>query len=69
MPKKVKDSDTQIWYWYGSKEKHNRRRDIRYVKKKFPNVKVEKIKGFQHAEFVMLKPEAFAHKLMEVITK
>ena len=66
MPEMMKKTDTKIWYWYGSKEKHTRKRDIAYVKKMFPQAILEEISGFNHAEFVMLEPEAFVKKVKEL---
>lgn len=67
MPDKVKNSDTRIEYWYGSKEKMNRRRDIKYVKKIFPDISIKEIKGFNHAEFVMLEPERFSLRIIDFL--
>ena len=67
MPNPVMESKTRIHYWYGSKEKMNRKRDVKYVKKIFPNIIVEEIPGFNHAEFVMLKPDAFAGKVNDIL--
>ena len=67
MPNPVMESETSIHYWYGSKEKMNRKRDVKYVKKIFPNIIVEEIPGFNHAEFVMLKPDTFAGKVNNIL--
>ena len=63
LPEMYKVPKTKIEYWYGSKEYWNRKKDIAYVRSVFLNVNVVKMKGFNHAEFVMLRPDAFAKKI------
>lgn len=67
MPDKVNNIDTRIEYWYGSKEKINRKHDIKYVKKIFTQISVKEMKGFNHAEFVMLEPERFSSEIINFI--
>ena len=67
MPKKIAEPKTVIQYWYGNKEKANRKRDIKYVKQIFPHTEIIEITGFNHAEFVMLKPEEFTRKISAFI--
>ncbi|MBR5445719.1 MAG: alpha/beta hydrolase [Clostridia bacterium] len=63
LPDTIAGQDTEIRYWYGSLERALRGRDARFVKRCFPHAQTEVIKGCNHAEFVMLHPEAFAEKL------
>ena len=63
MPDPVAGQDTEIRYWYGSLETWLRSRDARFVRRCFPRTKKEVLRGCNHAEFVMLHPDAFAGKL------
>ena len=56
LPAKI---GTKITYWYGDDEKKNRRRDIRFIKHYFPQVRIHGIPKMAHAELVMVHPEEF----------
>ncbi len=59
LPDPIPVLDTEIEYWYGSLEKKSRARDLRYVKKVFPNVAVKEIPNMEHGELVMIHPQQF----------
>lgn len=63
MPKRIRAPETQMQYWYGSKEKRARAWDIDYVKKHFPNAGFVEIPGLDHAELALLQPEDFVRRL------
>lgn len=56
---------TQIHYWYAEGEEKERKLDINYMKRKFPQTKFEVLPKLGHAGLVLLKPELFA----EIIDK
>lgn len=67
MPETAAGQETVIRYWYGTFEKWQRRKDIQFVMRTFPQTQTEEIKGCSHAEFVMLHPVEFAEKLTAFI--
>ena len=61
LPKPPAKIATKITYWYGDDEKKDRRRDIRFIKRYFPHIRVRGIPKMAHAELVMIHPEEFCH--------
>ncbi len=60
--------DTKITYWYGDEEKKDRKGNIRFVKRYFPQARIHGIPKMAHAELVMIHPEEFcryAEKFLE----
>ena len=51
MPEKFPSIDTRMVYWYGEKEKKERRPDMDYVKKHIPNVAFREFPGMKHGQF------------------
>ena len=54
---------TQIHYWYAEGEEKERKLDINYMKRKFPQTKFEVLPKLGHAGLVLLKPELFAEMI------
>lgn len=50
---------TKITYWYGDDEKKDRRANIRFIKRYFPQARIHGIPKMAHAELVMMHPEEF----------
>lgn len=48
-------------YWYGDDEKKDRKGDIRFIKRYFPQARIHGIPKMAHAELVMAHPEEFCH--------
>lgn len=57
--------DTRIHYWYAEGEAKQRKSDIQYMKKYFPETEFVRVPELGHAGLVLLKPELFA----DMITK
>ena len=51
MPEQFPDIDTRIVYWYGEKEKKDRKPDIDYVRKHIPGVTFREFPGMNHGQF------------------
>ena len=62
MPEEFPRLDTRIAYWYGEKEKKDRRPDIAYVKKHIPGVTFREFPGMNHGQFGT-RTEAFVREL------
>ncbi|CAB1244360.1 hypothetical protein CLOSBL3_10901 [Clostridiaceae bacterium BL-3] len=56
-------------YWYGENEKLNRKSDIAYVKKNFPDTKFRMISQMDHGEYCMVQSEKFAMDLIKISYK
>ena len=50
---------TKITYWYGDDEKKDRRSNIRFIKRYFPQARIHGIPKMTHAELVIVHPEEF----------
>ena len=59
LPKCPAKTGAKITYWYGDDEKKDRRRDIRFIKRYFPQTRIHGIPKMAHAELVMVHPEEF----------
>jgi len=69
MPMRFPGIGTDIWYWYGSKEKTERKPDLIYVKKHIPGIHFRKIQGMKHGQYVMTRPEQFAGDIEKICRK
>lgn len=68
LPERPAQIDTKITYWYGDDEKRERRSNIRFIKRYFPQARIHGIPKMAHAELVMVHPEEFcryAEKFLE----
>ena len=59
LPDSPAPIDTKIAYWYGDAEAKDRRGNIRFIRRYFPQVQLREIPNMAHAELVMVHPEAF----------
>lgn len=59
LPKCPAKTGTKLTYWYGDDEKRDRRRDIQFIKRYFPQARIHGIPKMAHAELVMVHPEKF----------
>lgn len=56
IPDPLPSLSTKITYWYGSKEKRDRKQDIAFMKKRFPQVPVTELEEYGRAQLVMIHP-------------
>ena len=54
---------TSLEYWYGEKEKDERKKDFVFMKKNYPGVEFVEMKGLGHAGMATLRPEEFANRI------
>lgn len=59
LPKCPAKIGTKIAYWYGDDEKKDRRSNIRFIKRYFPQIRIHGIPKMAHAELVIVHPEEF----------
>ncbi len=67
MPDTVSDFDGIFQYWYGEKEKKNRKLDIQYVEKMIPYAEFIEMKGMGHASMASLHPQELADRFHELL--
>ena len=62
-PEPVPDVNTQIHYWCAKNEKKERKQDIVYMKRKFPQTKFTELPDLGHGGLILLKPELFSEMI------
>lgn len=59
---------TKLAYWYGEDEAGDRRGNIRFIKRYFPQARIRVIPKMAHAELVLVHPEAFYRYMHAFLT-
>lgn len=67
MPDEVRTECPRIEYWYAKTEEKDRKLDIRYIKKQFPDTVFRVFEEVGHGGLAALKPELLALELERVI--
>ncbi len=67
MPNPIPRLDTEIEYWYGTSETKARRADIDCVRKTFSQTRFRELKGYAHAQLVVVHPEGFCKTAMQFL--
>ena len=67
MPKQFPRIETEIFYWYGQREKRARKLDIAYVKKHIPGVRFREIADMDHGEYALMRPKDFVKDLLDLM--
>lgn len=62
----VSDINTRIHYWCAGNEKKERKQDLVYMKRKFPQTKFTELPDLGHGGLVLLKPEMFSEMICEL---
>ncbi len=63
MPKSISNYKGKLEYWYGEKEKRDRKLDIKYVRENFPYAKIIELKNKGHASMAWLYPKEMVEML------
>ena len=63
MPDRIHTSCDHIEYWYADAEEKDRKWDIDYIRKNFPQTKFRKFENVGHGGLAALKPELLAAEL------
>ncbi len=66
IPKPMSLINTKIHYWFAENEQKARKQDIRHMKEFFPETSFGRYPNLGHAGLVLLKPELFAKKIMNL---
>ena len=66
VPEHVSDMDTQIHYWCARNEEKERKHDIAYMKRKFPQTEFTELPDLGHGGLVLLKPELFSEMICKL---
>ena len=59
LPAAPAECGTKLAYWYGEEEKSDRRGNIRFIRRYFPQIQLREFPKMAHAELVMIHPEEF----------
>lgn len=67
MPDTIPPLSTKITYWYGNKEKRERKTDLAYMHKAFPQAEIIELQGYDHAQLVLVHPDKFVQKALSYL--
>ncbi len=68
LPEKPAVRGTPLAYWYGEDEKRDRRGNIRFIERYFPQIQLREFPKMAHAELVTIHPEDFCRYAEEFLT-
>ena len=68
LPETPTANDTRIAYWYGEDEEKDRRGNIRFLRRYFPQTQFHVFPKMAHAELVIVHPEKFCRSAEEFLT-
>lgn len=63
MPEQIPPYSGRLQYWYGSREKASRARDLKYIKAHFPHAEFIEHAGMEHASMATTHPQEMAKEL------
>lgn len=69
LPNQPAEFGTKITYWYGEDEIRERRGNIRFIKRYFPQIQLREFPGMAHAELVIIHPEDFCRYADKFLTE
>ncbi len=67
MPSPIQAKCQHICYWFGDKEKKERRWDIRYIRRHFPQTKFVCMKDLGHGGMMLQRPEETVKRMCMLI--
>lgn len=67
LPETSAACSTKIAYWYGADEKKDRKYNIRFIRRYFPQIQLREFPNMAHAELVMIHPEEFCRHAEEFL--
>ena len=67
LPEEPAKSGTKIVYWYGEDEEKDRRGNIRFIRRYFPQTQFRTFPKMAHAELVIVHPEEFCRYAEEFL--
>ena len=68
LPDKPAASGTKLAYWYGEEEKKDRKNNIRFLTRYFPQIELREFPNMAHAELMIIHPEEFCRYAEEFLT-
>ena len=68
LPQTPAASNTEITYWYGADEKKDRKDNIRFIRRYFPQIRLREFPNMAQAELVIVHPEEFCRQAEAFLT-
>lgn len=68
LPEPPVASGAKIAYWYGEDEKKDRRGNIRFIRRYFPEISLHEFPKMAHAELVIIHPAEFCREAERFLT-
>lgn len=68
LPEPFPKLSTEIQFWYGSNEKKERKRDIKWVLNKIKGVRLKEIPRMEHGELVVMNPQLFYDNAIDFLS-
>jgi len=69
MPPKIKTTCKRISYWYADREKKERKWDMQYIQKHFPNTVFKEFENVGHGGMALQYPELFVEEMYALMKK
>lgn len=67
IPRTVPKYNGQLQYWFGDREEKARRRDLKFVKASYPNVRFITMRNMGHGEMARLRPKEFVRRIGRIV--
>ena len=67
LPQTPAVSGAEIAYWYGADEVKDRKSNIRFIRRYFPEIQLREFPGMAHAELVIIHPAEFCRYTEEFL--
>lgn len=69
LPEDLSHVNTEIQYWYGTKEKKEREKDANFVKSMFRNIRICTFKGYRHGQLCIGNPQLYLKSAFDFFDK
>ena len=69
LPQSPACGGSGVAYWYGAEEKRDRRGNLRFIRRYFPQIQIREIPRMAHAELVLLYPDEFVRYAEEFLNQ
>jgi pimeloyl-ACP methyl ester carboxylesterase len=64
LPETIRETSTEITYWYGSKEAFLFKKTLDHIRTLVPQIQLEMLEGYDHGELCIGNPELFVERAL-----